>query len=213
MQKYFRDPVSGLTHLAGAFLGCAGLVYLVSQSPPKENPLATLAFAIFGISVILLYSASALYHLLNISEDKRLVLRRIDHSMIFVLIAGTYTPFCLIPLRGTLGFSILAIEWLSVFAGLFLSTFWIHAPRKLTTVLYLVMGWVALFALYPLSQSLTQSGLFWLVAGGLFYTVGAVIYAIKWPDPLPPHFGFHEIWHLFVLAGSISHFLAVASLL
>jgi hemolysin III len=194
----------------GAFLGVAALVYLLSRS--GGSGWHGVSSALFGLSLIGLYSASAFYHLLPVSESAQLVLRRVDHMMIFFLIAGSYTPFCLIPLRGGWGWPLFYVVWGLTILGVLQSVFWIHAPRWLTTGLYLGMGWMAVLAIYPLSQTLTREGLYWLFAGGISYSVGAVIYALKWPDPFPPHFGFHEIWHLFVLAGSASHFMSVRTL-
>ncbi|MEI6805951.1 MAG: hemolysin III family protein [Myxococcaceae bacterium] len=211
--KTLRDPVSGLTHLLGALLGVVALVYLLIKSAHHGTSKHTVSFGIFGVSVILLYTSSAFYHLLNVSEQARVIFRKIDHSMIFVLIAGSYTPFCLIPLEGTQGWILLSVIWGLVFVGLGVKLFWLHAPRWISTGIYLLMGWMAVFVFAPLSEALTPSGFFWLITGGLFYTVGAVIYAIKRPNPFPPLFGFHEIWHLFVLAGTASHFASVNSLL
>lgn len=214
MKSYrFRDPTSGFTHLAGCLLGVGGTIHLVARGLSEGTIWHVLSFCVFGASLVLLYASSALYHLLDVSDEARLVLRRIDHTMIFVLIAGSYTPFFLVLLRTPFGIGLLSTVWVLSLGGILISIFWIQAPRRLKTSLYLLTGWLSILAIYPLSQALSPQGLFWLVTGGLFYTVGAVIYALKWPDPCPPHFGFHEIWHLFVLAGSASHYLSVASLL
>lgn len=213
ISRRFRDPVSGFTHLAGAILGLIGLLYLLARSAQHGSLRHSVAFGIFGVSVVLLYTSSAFYHLLNVSDSARVVFRKIDHSMIFVLIAGSYTPFCLIPLEGSTGWILFAIVWAFVVLGLFVKLYWLHAPRWISVGIYLAMGWLAVLVFQPLSQSLTSSGFFWLVAGGLFYSVGAVIYALKKPDPFPGVFGFHEIWHLFVLAGTVSHFLSINTLL
>lgn len=167
------------------------------------------AFAIFGISLILLYGASALYHLLPLSPRGINILRRIDHMMIFVLIAGTYTPLCLIPLRGMWGWNFFCVIWSMAFAGIFQAVFWIHAPRWFSTSLYLVMGWLVIIVFYPLVHSIPLGGIIWFTLGGIFYTGGAFIYALKKPDPVPEIFGFHEIWHLCVMAGSFCHFWAM----
>lgn len=203
--KILRDPVSGLTHLAGFLLSIAGLVLLVTYAAIDATSWHVMAFSIFGASLILLYGASAMYHLLPVSERGVSILRRIDHIMIFILIAGTYTPVCLIPLRGGWGWSLFGIVWGFAIAGVFIKLFWMNAPRWLYTGIYLVMGWMVLVAIYPLIKVLPTGALAWLAAGGLFYTVGAVIYATKRPNLIPGVFGFHEIWHLFVMAGSFSH--------
>jgi hemolysin III len=213
MRRIFRDPFSGLSHLFGALLGCVALVYLVRRSAAAGGLDSAIPFVIFGVSAIFMYSSSAVYHLLHVSDATRKTLRRIDHTMIFLLIAGSYTPYCMIALKDSHGTELLAAVWGIAVLGLIVKLFWMHAPRWLSTALYIFMGWIALSALFPLSRTLSAEGLFWLFAGGLFYTVGAIIYAVKRPDPLPPHFGFHEIWHLFVLAGTASHFYSITTLL
>jgi hemolysin III len=207
--KKFRDPVSGLTHFVGFLLSLAALVLLVTYAAIQGTTWHNVAFAIFGTSLILLYGASSMYHLLPLSPRGITMLRRIDHVMIFVLIAGTYTPVCLIPMRGVWGWSLFGIIWSMAIAGIFQALFWIHAPRWFSTSLYLVMGWIVIIAFYPLVQSIPFSGIMWFVLGGLCYTGGALIYALKRPNPVPGIFGFHEIWHLFVLAGSFCHFWAI----
>ena len=211
--KTLKDPVSGFTHLSGALLGVVALIYLLVKSANHGTAKHIVSFAIFGVSIILLYTSSAFYHLLNISDKARLIFRKIDHSMIFVLIAGSYTPFCLIPLNGLRGWVLLGVLWGLVLVGLYVKLYWFHAPRWISTGIYLLMGWMAIVVFKPLAASIAPTGLNWLIAGGLFYTVGAVIYVIKRPTPFPPLFGFHEIWHLFVLAGTASHFMSVNSLL
>src|SRR3989338_9463633 len=131
--KTLRDPISGLTHLTGALLGIVGLVYLLIKSANHGTARHAASFAIFGISVILLYTSSTFYHLLNISDKARVIFRKIDHSMIFVLIAGSYTPFCLISLNGPRGWIMLGVIWALVIVGLFVKLYWIHAPRRIST--------------------------------------------------------------------------------
>ncbi len=214
MWKRIQDPVSGLTHLAGALLGVGGMVYLISRSIHLHRPIVdTIAFGVFGLSLVLLYLSSAFYHMLDIKPESKLVFRQLDHAMIFVLIAGSYTPYCLVGLKGTLGWVMFAFVWAVTVGGLVVSIWWIHAPRWLSTALYLGMGWTAVGIVMPLHRALGPQGFFWLVAGGLSYTFGAVIYAVKRPDPFPPYFGFHEIWHLFVLGGSVGHVISISSLL
>lgn len=213
IQKYARDPVSGLTHLLGAIVGLVGLCFLLAKIPPSEDARTIIAALVFGASLVLLYLSSAAYHLLHVSDATRLTLRRIDHALIFTLIAGTYTPFCLVTLRNSAGLWILWTVWITAIVGFFLSVFWIHAPRWLTTALYLLMGWFIVIDFKSLYQTLSSPALAWLVAGGLSYSLGAVVYALKKPDPFPPHFGFHEIWHLMVLAGSTCHFISIVYVL
>ncbi|OUS06641.1 hemolysin [Gammaproteobacteria bacterium 42_54_T18] len=210
MQSMFREPFSGLSHLFAAFAAIAGLCILTVNATLHGDIWHITSFAIFGTSMFLLFMASAMYHLLPVSEQAQKVWKRIDHMMIFVLIAGTYTPFCLVPLRDSVGWILLAVIWGLAFTGILLKIFWIHAPRWLSTLIYIGMGWMILFATSPLSENLNENALLWLIAGGLSYTGGAVIYATKWPNPYPPHFGFHEIWHLFVIGGAFCHFWAIA---
>lgn len=209
MLRHFRDPVSGLTHLAGAVLSVGALAWLLWVAIRQGSVWQIVSFAVFGVSLILLYTSSAVYHLVKASARVIQGLRRLDHTMIFVLIAGTYTPFCLGPLRGPWGFWLLGVIWGIGLLGILFSIFWIDAPRWLTTSLYLAMGWAIVVAAAPLVRSLPSGALIWLAIGGLMYSLGAVIYATKKPNPLPGVFGFHEIWHLFVLAGSFSHFVSV----
>lgn len=210
MLNQLRDPFSGLSHLAGALLSICGLVVLVYCAAVYQGKFTyVFSSAVFGVSLLLLYTASAIYHLLPLSPRGIGVLRRIDHMMIFVLIAGTYTPICLIPLRGAWGYTLLAGEWLLAIGGFFLKIFCMQAPRWLSTLIYVLMGWLVAVAFWPLLQTVPAGGVFWLVLGGVFYTAGAVLYAIKWPDIIPGRLGFHEIFHLFIMAGSICHFRLV----
>ncbi|MGE5674504.1 MAG: PAQR family membrane homeostasis protein TrhA [Mycobacterium leprae] len=208
MKWFPKDPVSALTHAVGALLSIAGLVGLLYVAVHAGTVWHVVSFAIFGASLILLYTASATYHWLNLSERVDLALRKVDHIMIFVLIAGSYTPFCLIALRGAWGWSIFGVIWGLTIGGLFMKLFWMQAPRWLYTGLYVAMGWLIVMAMKPL-MAVLPAGFLWLLIGGLFYTVGAVLYATKWPNPIPERFGFHEIFHLFIMAGSLAHFWAV----
>ena len=205
LQK-IRDPVSSLTHLAGAVLGVFCTAALIYKAIPY-GPLYLTAFGIFGATLVMLYTTSAIYHMPKSTGESLLVLRRIDHSMIFFLIAGTYTPTCLIPLRGPWGWSILAVVWGLALAGTCMKIFWIQAPRMLSTSIYVVMGWIVIVAFYPLLNAVSATAFAFLLTGGLLYTLGAVIYALKWP-PMPfKWFGFHELFHVFVLLGSAFHVL------
>ncbi len=201
-----KDPVSGLTHLGGALLSIVGLVLLIRYAERYASTKHIVAFAIFGASLILLYTSSALYHLLNVSEKIGTFLRRIDHMMIYVLIAGTYTPLCVIGLNRTWGLSMLVTVWILAAIGIIMTVVWFGAPRWLTTAVYLLMGWLVVIAIYPLLHSIPIGAVAWLAAGGLLYTVGGVIYGFKWPRINSQWFGFHEIFHLFVIGGSLGHF-------
>lgn len=206
MFSKFRDPVSGLTHLFGVLASIVGLIVLVNISLQLRNIRYLVASIVFGTSLILLYSASSIYHLTYASQKVIKVLRRIDHSMIYVLIAGSYTPICLISLRGKVGYSIFAIIWVLAILGIFIKNFWFSAPRWLSTSFYIAMGWLVVVAFYPLSKVMPLLGVMWLFTGGVLYTVGGIIYALKIPKMSNKYFGFHEIFHVFVMLGSLSHY-------
>lgn len=206
MVKSFRDPISGLTHFIGIILSVIGTIVLLTRNEEPLTIYHTTSFFIFGISMTLLYTISTLYHWLPLSEKNLILVRKIDHIMIFVFIAASYTPVCLITLRGSWGWTIFCIVWGLTLAGFFLKLFWIQAPRFLYTSIYVLMGWIIIAVILPLSKVIPSQGLLWLALGGVFYSSGAVIYAIKKPDPFPNVFGFHEIFHLFIMAGSFSIF-------
>ena len=206
MAKSFRDPISGLTHFIGIILSVIGTIVLLTRNEEPFTVYHTTSFFIFGFSMTLLYTISTLYHWLPLSEKNLVIVRKIDHIMIFVFIAASYTPVCLITLRESWGWVIFGIVWGLTIAGFFLKLFCINAHRFLYTSLYLVMGWIIVAAILPLSKVMPAQGFLWLALGGVFYSTGAVIYAIKKPDPLPNVFGFHEIFHLFIMAGSFSIF-------
>lgn len=201
-----REPINGLTHLAGAGLAFIGTIYLVRQAFLLATPWHVVAFLIFGLGLILLYLSSGLYHSLPLTARGTRALQRLDHIMIYVLIAGTYTPICLVPLRGSWGWSLFGAIWALAAAGIALVLSPARLPRWLTVMSYVLLGWLCLVAIVPIIKNVSMGGLVWLALGGLFYSVGAVIYTVKRPNPAPGVFGFHEIWHLFVLAGSFSHY-------
>lgn len=213
MLSRFREPVSGFTHLFGALISAVGLFVLLESGVSSSNPWRIYTFLVFGISLILLYSASTIYHLVVASEKAIKVLRRIDHSMIYVLIAGSYTPVCLISLRNKIGIQLFIAIWSLAVIGILVKNFWFNAPRWLSTGFYILMGWLVVVAIYPLSKALPAAALAWLVAGGIMYTVGGLIYALKWPNITTKYFGFHEIFHLFVLAGSFCHYWMILNYL
>jgi hemolysin III len=210
LNSYIREPINGLTHLAGAILSFIGLLAMVIKASMVTSSAVAIASSIaFGVSMILLYSASATYHMV-IAKDKVIAfLRRLDHSMIFVLIAGSYTPFCLVSLNGTTGWVIFSIVTLVAVCGVIFKMVWFNCPRWLSTVLYIAMGWIIVLAFSPLSDAMSFHGVFLLLLGGIFYTVGGIIYAVK-PKFLEfKHMGFHEIFHVFIMMGSMAHFLSV----
>lgn len=205
MYPRLNEPVSGITHFIGALLAAAGLALLVIFAVIQGTVWHIVSFSIFGTSMILLYSASTLYHLLPLTEVGKATMRKVDHMMIYILIAGTYTPVCLVALRGPWGWSLFGSIWALAVAGMIMKIFWLNAPRWLYTSFYLFMGWLAAIAFYPLMQAVPGGAMFWLLAGGILYSIGGVIYAAKKPN-FGTHFGFHELFHLFVMAGSFSHF-------
>ncbi|MGP4064646.1 PAQR family membrane homeostasis protein TrhA [Oceanobacillus sp. M65] len=210
MGTYMREPINGLTHLFGAILSFVGLVAMVIKaSTTADSTLAIFSVIIFGISMTLLYAASATYHLVVAKAHVIAFLRRLDHSMIFVLIAGTYTPLCLISLNGVTGWVLFTIISAIAVAGVTFKLIWFHAPRWLSTALYIAMGWIVVFFSSSLAPVLGTNGMALLIIGGLIYTVGAFIYWLKPKFMNFKHFGFHEIFHIFILLGSLFHFLCV----
>lgn len=206
-----KEPVSCLTHLGGAAAALVCTFALIRKAFPL-GATYVVSFVVFGTAMVLLYTASAVYHMLKVPRRLSRILQRLDHTMIFSLIAGTYTPTCLIPLRGAWGWSILSIVWGMAAAGALMKLFWLTTPRFLSTLVYLVMGWLGVVAIVPLFRALSGAAFALLLLGGLSYTVGAVVYAVKRPRLFPRHFGFHEVFHIFVLLGSTFHVLFMFSL-
>jgi hemolysin III len=207
MKRRLREPVSGLTHLAGVLLALIALIVLLMRAGGRVDQLV--AFGIFGLSLIALYSASALYHLLPVSPAATARLRRLDHMTIFILIAGTYTPVCVLALEGGWRAGLLGLVWTLALCGVALKLLWMEAPRWLSVGVYLAMGWIAVIAASAIFRAVPYGGIAWILGGGLVYSAGALIYALKRPNLVPGVFGFHELWHLFVLAGSACHFWAM----
>ncbi len=210
MSTYVREPINGFTHLGGAILSFAGLLALVIKTT-LNNPSTVdiTAVIIFGVSLILLYAASATYHLVIASDKVIAFLRRIDHSMIFILIAGSYTPFCLIALQGPRGWILFSIIATIAVCGVLFKMIWFNCPRWISTCVYIGMGWIAIFIMKPLYNSISFGGMLLLVLGGVFYTIGAVIYGLKPKAIKFKNLGFHEIFHIFILLGSLCHFISV----
>lgn len=207
----FREPINGFTHFIGAILSLIGLILLIRKADTfiSNMELGILSAIIFGISLILLYSASATYHLIIASKEKIAFLRRLDHSMIFILICGTYMPFCLLVLTGSTRIIFTSIIILITIAGVVFKMLWFNCPRWLSTAIYIAMGWFSVLLISPLYHTISLSGVLWLVAGGVAYTIGGIIYAIK-PKFLEfKHLGFHEIFHLFIMLGSLLHFICI----
>ena len=208
-----REPVNGLTHLAGAVLSVVGLIVLVVIAIENRSTRQIVAFSIFGASLVSMYCASAFYHSLKVSERAVAHWRRIDHMMIYILIAGSYTPMCLVLLRGPLGLWLLVAVWSLAALGVFQTVVWMHAPQWLATALYIAMGWLAVLIIRPLLAAAPPGFFFWLLGGGVIYTLGAVAHATRWPrvaaGSTPKLFGSHEIWHLCVMGGSFAHYWAM----
>jgi hemolysin III len=200
-----REPFNGLSHFAGAVLSLVGLLVLVLCSYHKPWHLA--GFLIYGSSLVLLYTASTLYHSLPVGPRRVQQLLVFDQAAIYVLIAGTYTPVCLVTLRGPWGWSLLGVVWSIALLGIALRIAWSRAPVWLPVALYLAMGWLCVLAHQPLQKALPAPGLGWLAAGGLVYTMGTVVFATQRPRLWPGRFSSHELWHVFVLAGSACHFV------
>lgn len=203
--KNLREPVSALTHFIGAIVSIPIGALLIYNAYKNQTPYGVFSLSVFSCSLFMLYFTSALYHALPAKESTILTLKKLDHIMIFVLIAGSYTPICLVMLPKKIGLILFTAVWTIAFIGIFLKVFWIDAPRWLSTTIYVIMGWLVVLAFGPVSKCVPPFGLFLLILGGVFYTVGALIYALKKPDFHLQHFGFHEIFHLFVLAGSTCH--------
>jgi len=209
MNKIFREPINTITHLLGSILAVIGLIVLLVYTLNNNSSLSNIvSIIIFGISMILLYLASSIYHMVKGSEKLIKYLKKVDHSMIFILIAGTYTPFCLLGLNGAWRWTFISIIWALAFVGVMLSIFYINMPRFIKTTLYVIMGWISIIAIYPLYLSLSFKGIFFLILGGIVYTIGGVIYALKKPN-LSLKFGSHELFHIFVLLGTFFHYWAI----
>ena len=198
---YHGEKFNALTHLAAAVLALAGATTLVVLAGRGGDAWKVVSVSIYGLTLVLLYTFSVLYH--SLRGRAKSVLQKLDHQSIYLLIAGSYTPFCLVTLRGVWGWSLFGVVWgLAVIGSL--QEFWANKARILSVVIYVVMGWAVVVALIPLRQALGSAGFAWLVTGGLFYTLGIVFYAL---DARITHF--HGVWHLFVMAGSAAHYIAV----
>ena len=218
-RREVRDPYDGLrpwsaiTHGVGAALALAGTALLLARSAAMGKWLYFGLFAVYGLSMVCLYTASTLYHCLNGSVAKRLALRKYDHCSIYLLIAGSYTPLCLTVLRNAGGIPLVIAVWTLALAGTALTIAKLSIPRWLTSAIYLFMGWLAIFAIVPIYRALPAEGFVWLLAGGLLYTVGGVLYAVKWPGRNNPRFGCHEVFHVFIVLGSAAHFVMMYKVL
>ncbi len=207
MLKKLREPVNSLTHWAGAILALAGLIALLIVG--WGTPIKVVSLIIYGASLIFLFSASATYHMVRVKDKALEIFRKIDHSAIFCLIAGTYTPFCLNAFTGFWKWGMLSIIWSLAIIGIVIKIFIIRSPRWLNAVIYVAMGWLCVGASGQLLAALPAWVLVWLIIGGVTYTLGAVVYSTKMFNFIPGVFGFHEVWHIFVLLAAAAHFVAV----
>ena len=211
IKKHVKDPGSAITHFIGMLMAVFAAVPLIIKATHEPSPIYVVSIAIYAASLILLYAASTTYHTFNRSEKVNTILKKIDHMMISVLIAGSYTPICLLVLGGRLGIILLAIVWNIAIAGILIKAFWVYCPKWVSSVLYIGMGWTCVLAFTQLLNSMSPAAFGWLLAGGLIYTAGGIIYALKLPIFNMKHkdFGSHEIFHLFVMGGSICHFVVM----
>lgn len=209
MNITIREPGSALTHFIAMLLALCATVPLLVRAAVHSGVKSLTAMTVFMISMVLLYAASTIYHSVNCSGRILRIFRKMDHMMIFVLIAGTYTPVCLLTLPKPSGLMLLAAVWGIALVGIFIKGFWITCPKWFSSVLYIAMGWSCLSVLGQLFSLLPLHAFLWLLAGGLIYTAGGIIYALRLPlfDARHPMFGLHEIFHLFVMAGSLCHFV------
>lgn len=210
-EYHLKDPGSAITHFIGMMMAIFAAIPLMIRAFHQPGKIHVISLAIFIISMILLYAASTIYHSFDISERVNRILRKIDHMMIFVLIAGSYTPVCLLVLKGKTGIVLLSIVWGIAIAGILIKAFWITCPKWFSSILYIAMGWTCVLSFTQLINSLSPAAFGWLLAGGLIYTAGGVIYALKLPVFNARHrnFGSHEIFHLFVMGGSFCHFIVM----
>lgn len=207
--RKLKDPGSAITHFIGMMMALFAATPLLIRATANPDRIHLISLSIFITSMILLYAASTVYHSLDLSERTNRILRKIDHMMIFVLIAGTYTPVCLVVLNNRTGYLLFALVWAIALAGILVKAFWITCPKWFSSVLYIGMGWTCVLAFTQIVNALSPAAFGWLLAGGIIYTIGGIIYALKLPvfNSLHPSFGSHEIFHLFVMGGSLCHFI------
>lgn len=206
-----REPASAITHFIAMVLSIAGLGPVIVKALSTLNTTGVLAVTIFMCSMILLYASSATYHGINIGGKVLEYFKKLDHMMIFILIAGTYTPVCLLVLKGFIGTCLLVAIWTLAAIGIAIKAFWINCPKWFSSVIYIGMGWTCLFCFGPILSALETSAFVWLLVGGIIYTLGGVIYSLKIPgfDEKHKNFNTHDIFHLFVMGGSLCHFIFI----
>lgn len=212
---HIKDPGSAITHFIGMLMAIFAAVPLLIKAAHEPSRIYIISLTIYAASLILLYAASTSYHTFDISPKVNTILKKIDHMMISVLIAGSYTPVCLIVLKGKTGIILLTIVWAIAIAGILIKAFWVYCPKWVSSVLYIGMGWTCVLAFTQILNNMSPAAFGWLLAGGIIYTVGGVIYALKLPifNSRHKNFGSHEIFHLFVMGGSACHFVVMYAFL
>lgn len=208
MQISLRDPGSAITHIIAFFLTMGGTLPLLIKAAGIGLP-DFISMLIFCLSMMILYAASGIYHSVILPAPKIKIFRKIDHSAIFILIAGSYTPVCLLILPHKLGYPMLIASWSLAVIGIAVKILWITCPKWFSSEVYIAMGWLCIFCMKPLIKAITPAAFAWLISGGIIYTIGGIIYALKLPifNARHKNFGSHEIFHLFVMAGSLCHFV------
>ena len=214
-KHHIKEPGSAITHFIGMLMAIFAAVPLLIKAAHEPSRIYIISLAIYAASLILLYAASTTYHTFDISKKVNTILKKIDHMMISVLIAGSYTPVCLIVLKGKTGIILLSIVWAIAIAGILIKAFWVYCPKWVSSVLYIGMGWTCVLAFTQILNNMSPAAFGWLLAGGIIYTVGGVIYALKLPifNSRHKNFGRHEIFHLFVMGGSACHFVVMYAFL
>jgi len=209
IKSHIKDPGSAITHFIGMLMAIFAAVPLLIKAANEPSRIYIISITVYAISLILLYAASTIYHTFNKTERVNTILKKIDHMMISVLIAGSYTPICLLVLKGKLGVILLSVVWGIAIVGILIKAFWVYCPKWISSVLYIGMGWTCVLAFTQILNSLSPAAFGWLLAGGIIYTIGGVIYALKLPifNTKHKYFGSHEIFHLFVMGGSVCHFI------
>ena len=211
LEEHIKDPGSAITHFIGMLMAIFAAVPLLIKAAHEPSRIYVVSIAVYAASLILLYAASTTYHTFNRSEKLNTILKKVDHMMISVLIAGSYTPICLLVLGGKTGILLLSIVWGIALVGILIKAFWIYCPKWVSSVLYIGMGWTCVLAFTQILNSMSTAAFLWLLAGGIIYTAGGVIYALKLPlfNSRHRYFGSHEIFHLFVMGGSACHFVVM----
>ncbi|HSM24328.1 MAG TPA: hemolysin III family protein [Anaerolineaceae bacterium] len=207
MSIKLREPINAITHLLAAGISTIGLLVLLYFG--WGQPIKLITFLVYGISLILLFSASGLYHAVSTKDSTIMILRKFDHSAIYLLIAGSYTPICIYFFEGFWQYGMIALIWFLAIVGILIKIFIIKSPRWVTAGIYLLMGWLSILGVEEIIRSMPAAAISWLVMGGLMYTIGAIIYITKKLDFKPGIFGFHEVWHIFVILGAFFHYYLI----